>query len=97
LDDAATIFNVQKLMRGNALAWFNIWMQGNGNTAATWKNFSEAFLAEYSEEELDDSPPSSGFVNLTDMNQAENEKVEDFYKRVVKVKAYFKSVKVNNV
>ena len=67
------------------MIWFDVWKKGNGNAAVTWKNFSEAFLAEYSEEERDDSPPASGFVNLTEMKQTENEKVEDFYKRVVKV------------
>ena len=81
--------NVFKSFRGKALAWFGSLSRSNIDTS-NWTNFKKTFLKTYGTGNGNESESAvkPTFIDIADLKQGQDEKVMDFYSRVVKVIIY---------
>lgn len=80
-DDVTTMSNVERFLSGNASTWFKSLVGGNVDEASNWNDFKRTFLSIYG----NGTSSMIQTVDFTVLKQSEDEKVLEFYTRVVKV------------
>ena len=81
-DDSTTLSNVDRLLRDNASAWFTS-LKRSSVDALKWDVFKRAFLSVYGSDS--ETTSASHTVDFAALKQGPEERVLEFYTRVVKV------------